>query len=55
MNNLHEEPESGWISAIVECDICTYTWNAVYYSECNKLQCPHCMELVNYTIIEEVK
>ena len=31
-----------WITQEVECDICIYSWVAVYYKDCKELVCPNC-------------
>jgi hypothetical protein len=52
----HDEDKHGlWIAAVVECDLCTTSWTAVFYSKSEKLECPHCSNMVNYTIIERTK
>lgn len=42
--------DKGWIGAIVECDLCTNKWTAVYHEDCDKLECPNCGNMVYFEI-----
>lgn len=50
------DEERGWISALVECDVCTHHWIAAFYHKCKRLECPNCSlneELRNFTILRQ--
>ena len=39
MNNTEER---GWLGELIQCDICTHKWAAVYHQSCSSLVCPNC-------------
>lgn len=41
-----------WSGARVKCFICNYEWIAVFLSNCERLECPHCHNMVLYEVIE---
>lgn len=52
---IHTPKPMGWISAKVECDICSHNWVAAYPEYADKLECPNCNQLANFEIIETVE
>lgn len=36
---------------IVQCDLCSYKWIAVYPCVCEKLQCPNCDNISYFNIL----
>jgi len=46
------EDEKGWCANYIECDICTHKWTSVYHIDCDKLECPNCHNMVDYSIIK---
>lgn len=44
-----------WCSDLVECDLCTKQWRAVYHIDSDKLECPNCGNMVHFEIIEHEK
>jgi hypothetical protein len=42
----------GWISSLVECDICTYQWVAVFHEDTERLECPNCETVRHFEPIE---
>lgn len=37
----------------IECDICTYEWNAPVIDTSVKIDCPHCENLVSFTVLNQ--
>ena len=37
-----EEETIGWKGELIKCDLCSYSWTAVYHQSCDHLQCPNC-------------
>lgn len=46
------ENDKGWIGGKVICDICDYVWIAVYHIDCDRLECPNCRNMTNYTELD---
>lgn len=46
---LHEK---GWLGNMVKCDLCAHEWVAVYHVDCDRLECPNCLNMV---LFEEIK
>lgn len=40
--------ETGWIGEQVKCDLCAYSWVAVYHSSCDRLECMNCGNMVYF-------
>ena len=43
-----EENKAVWTTSSIVCDLCGFTWIAVYHKDSEKLECPNCQ---NFTII----
>ncbi len=43
--------EKGWRSEKVKCDLCGFTWIAIYHESCDKLECKNCNNMVYFEII----
>ena len=41
-----------WQVAKVKCDLCGHEWIAAMPVDLDKVECPHCDNMVNYEIIE---
>jgi len=41
-----------WSGSRIQCDVCTHKWIAVFPSDLDKIECPHCLNMVNFEIIE---
>jgi hypothetical protein len=41
----HDINREKWTHSRVECDICSYSWIAVYLAHLNELQCPNCLQM----------
>jgi hypothetical protein len=44
-----------WCSALVECSICTHQWVAVYHIKCERLECPHCANMVDFEVVKTIE
>lgn len=44
--------DCNWSGARVKCFICNHEWIAVFSSDCERLECPHCHNMVLYEVIE---
>ena len=45
--------DKGWIGSGVECDLCGHHWIAVFASECDRLECPNCGNMVTFEVIDD--
>lgn len=43
-----EENDSSYTANLVECDLCTHQWTAVYHADLKKLECPNCENIVYF-------
>lgn len=50
MENIKE----GFCACKVKCNICTHVWIATYHNTVDKLQCPHCDNMTEFEIIEDL-
>lgn len=41
-----------WINEIVKCDLCSYEWNALYETSCDRLECPNCQNMAHFEVVE---
>ena len=48
-----KEVKESWVGSLVQCDICTHIWVAVFEVHCDYLECPHCHSMTHYDIINE--
>lgn len=46
--------EAKWVTAHVECLICTHRWVAVYPLGLTRLQCPNCNNFSEVEIIQQL-
>lgn len=49
---MKEEQETGWISALIKCDLCSHESLSVHHVSCNKLECGNCGHMSHYEVIE---
>jgi len=42
LNFMTDLEDKNWIGELIECDICTHKWAAVYHESCSSLVCPNC-------------
>lgn len=47
------EVDSGWLQAVVECDICLTEWVAVYPEGCDRLECPGCGYMTHAPFVDD--
>jgi len=40
-------PQNGFVGTSVICDLCSYTWVAVFEKVTEKLECPNCHNMTN--------
>lgn len=43
---------TGFVASMVECDICTHKWTAVFPYGAEKLECPNCLIVANFDEID---
>ena len=46
------EPETGWVSALIKCDLCGHESLSVHHVSCDKLECGNCGHMSHYEVIE---
>jgi ribosomal protein L37E len=46
------EKETGWVSALIKCDLCGHESLSVHKYSCNKLECANCGHMSNYEILK---
>lgn len=37
-----------WLSAKVTCDLCSYSWVAVYHEDSDRLECANCENMAHF-------
>ena len=47
--------DSSFISANVECDVCTNNWHEVFHESVEQLECQNCQQLRSFEILEVSK
>ena len=40
--------DKGWVGEKVTCDLCSYSWIAVYNVSCERLECTNCGNMVYF-------
>jgi len=46
------ELETGWISALIKCDLCVHESLSVHHESCDKLECINCGHISHYEVVE---
>jgi hypothetical protein len=46
------ESETGWVSALIKCDLCAYESLSVHHVSCDKLECGNCGHMSHYEVLE---
>jgi len=49
---MKEEQETGWVGAIIKCDLCGHESLSVHHVSCDKLECVNCEHMSHFEIIE---
>jgi len=47
-----EEKETGWVSALIKCDLCGHESLSVHHVSCDKLECANCEHMSHYEILK---
>ncbi len=47
-----QEKETGWVSALIKCDLCGHESLSVHKYSCNKLECTNCGHMSHYEILK---
>jgi hypothetical protein len=51
-NLIMQEKETGWVSALIKCDLCGHESLSVHKYSCNKLECTNCGHMSHFEILE---
>jgi ribosomal protein S27E len=46
------EPETGWISALIKCDLCAHESLSVHHESADKLECVNCGNMSHFEVLE---
>ena len=46
------EAETGWVSALIKCDLCGHESLSVHHESSDKLECVNCGRMAHYEAIE---
>jgi ribosomal protein L37E len=46
------EEETGWVSALIKCDLCGHESLSVHKYSCDKLECINCGHMSHYEILK---
>ena len=49
---MSEKQETGWLSALIKCDLCGYESLSVHHVSCDKLECANCERMSHYEVLE---
>ena len=47
-----KEKETGWVSALIKCDLCSHESLSVHHVSCNKLECGNCGHMSHFEVLE---
>ena len=47
-----EEQKTGWLSALIKCDLCGHESLSVHHVSCDKLECTNCGHMSHYEILK---
>lgn len=51
-NLIMKEQETGWVSALIKCDLCGHESLSVHHISCDKLECVNCGHMSHYEVLE---
>jgi transcription elongation factor Elf1 len=46
------ESETGWVSALIKCDLCGHESLSVHHESSDKLECANCGRMSHYEVLE---
>jgi hypothetical protein len=46
------ESETGWVSALIKCDLCAYESLSVHHESSDKLECANCEHMSNFEVLK---
>lgn len=49
---IMEEEETGWVSALIKCDLCGHESLSVHHESCDKLECANCGRMSHYEVLK---
>jgi transcription elongation factor Elf1 len=49
---MQEKEETGWVSALIKCDLCGHESLSVHKYSCNTLECANCGHMSHYEILK---
>jgi transcription elongation factor Elf1 len=49
---IMEEKETGWVSALIKCDLCGHESLSVHHVSCDKLECANCGHMSHYEVLK---
>jgi hypothetical protein len=47
-----KEQETGWVGALIKCDLCGHESLSVHHISCDKLECVNCEHMSHYELLE---
>jgi hypothetical protein len=51
---MKEEQETGWLSALIKCDLCGYESLSVHHESCDRLECANCGHMSHFELLEKI-
>jgi ribosomal protein S27AE len=52
---MSEEQETGWVSALIKCDLCAYKSLSVHHISCDRLECANCGYMSYFEVLKYYK
>jgi transcription elongation factor Elf1 len=49
---MKEEQETGWVSALIKCDLCSHESLSVHHVSCDKLECTNCGHMSHFEVLK---
>lgn len=46
------EKETGWLSALIKCDLCSHESLSVHHESSDKLECVNCGHMSQFEVLE---
>lgn len=46
------EEDTGWISALIKCDLCGYESLSVHHNSSDKLECANCGHMSHFEVLK---
>ena len=49
---MKEKQETGWVSALIKCDLCSHESLSVHHVSCDKLECVNCEHMSHFEVVK---